>query len=247
MFRLFSKTKPTADTQVFRLLHTDIHSHLVPGIDDGAPDLAASLQLIRGMIALGYQKLITTPHILWDIYKNTRDMILSGFEKLQEAVEKEKLPVSLGIAAEYFLDDHVMGLLKRQEPLLTISGKKVLVEFSMAHHPLGLKDILFEMQMQGYQPVVAHPERYAYLERNKEFFDELKYMGCLFQCNILSLGNAYGKSVYELTQYLIKKKYYDMVGTDLHHPRHLEGLKNPEIARALQKMMAECTIINAEL
>ncbi len=247
MFRLFSKAKPVADQSVFTTLHTDMHSHLIPAIDDGAPDLDASLQLVKGMIGLGYKKLITTPHVLWDMYKNTRDSILSGFEKLQEAVTRENLPVSLGVAAEYFLDDHVMGLLKKQEPLLAISRNKILVEFSMAHPPLGLKAIVFEMQMQGYQPVIAHPERYAYLERSKDFFDELKYMGCLFQCNILSLGNAYGKSVHDLTQYLVKKKYYDIVGTDLHHPRHLEGLKNPDIARALQKMMAECTIINAEL
>ncbi len=247
MLRLFSKTKPVADTSVFRTLHTDMHSHLIPGIDDGAPDMETALQLIRGMISLGYQKLITTPHVLWDIYKNTKEKIVSGFNDLQETVSKQNLPVELHVAAEYFLDDHVMGLLKKKEPLLTLSGNKVLVEFSMARPPLSLKDILFEMQMQGYLPVIAHPERYAYLDRSRDFFDELKYMGCLFQLNILSLGKAYGKIVQELTHYLIRKKYYDIAGTDLHHIRHLEGLNSAEITRALQKLLDECSILNTEL
>jgi protein-tyrosine phosphatase len=226
-----------------------MHSHLLPGIDDGAPDLETSLQLIKGMSAMGYSKLITTPHVMWDMYKNTREIILSKLELLRSAVQKEGLNIEIHAAAEYFLDDYVAGLLKNKEPLLTVSGKMVLVEFSLAQPSMSLKDILFEMQMQGYQPIIAHPERYIYMEGTKAFYAELKDIGCLFQLNLnlLSLTNHYGKSVSNLSQYLIKKDYYDLVGTDLHHFRHLEALSNNIISPMLEKLMKSGKIINPQL
>lgn len=224
-----------------------MHSHLLPGIDDGSPDIATSLKLIRGMMDLGYQKFITTPHIMWDMYKNTREIILEKLELLREAVKQEGLNVEINAAAEYFLDDHVAGLLKNNEPLLTISGKMVLTEFSLAYPSHSLKDILFEMEMQGYQPIIAHPERYLYLEGNKSFYEELKDTGCLFQLNLLSLTGYYGKSAQELAQFLLKKNYYDLVGTDLHGFRHLEALQNPALAGPLEKLLNTGRIKNGDL
>jgi protein-tyrosine phosphatase len=248
MFRLFSRS-PKKETNAFdySVLGADMHSHLLPGIDDGAPDLEASLQLIRGMEALGYRKLITTPHILWDMYKNTPEKILRAFDTVQEALVKEGIGVELKAAAEYYIDEHVEGLLTRKEKLLTLGDNMVLVEFSMIHAPMGVKEVLFEMQMQGYQPIVAHPERYAYLSRNKEFYDELKEAGCLFQLNILSLTGGYGRTVTELAQYLLKHDFYNFVGTDLHHSRHLDALHNPALAPALQKLQETGRLMNARL
>jgi protein-tyrosine phosphatase len=247
MFKLFSRTKSNQQKTDFNLLKVDMHSHLIPGIDDGSPDLEASLHYIRGMAALGYTKLITTPHIMWDMYRNERDDILKRLEVLQSAVRAEGIEIELHAAAEYFLDEHVELLLKNNEPLLTISGNMVLVEFSMALASMNLKDILFDMQMKGYQPVIAHPERYIYLEKNKDFYDELKDIGCMFQLNLLAVGGFYGKAVKELANYLIKKEYYDLVGTDLHHDRHLEALENPALAEPLAKLMATGKIRNSQL
>ncbi len=202
-----------------------MHSHLLPGIDDGSPDMATSLKLVRGMTELGYYKLITTPHIMGDMYPNSRDTILQKLDQLREAVRTEGIAVEINAGAEYFLDDFVARLLKANEPLLTISGNMVLTEFSLAWKPHGIKEILFEMQMQGYQPVIAHPERYIYLQQNKEFYEELKEIGCLFQLNLLALSGHYGKSVQDLAQYLVKKKHYELVGTDLHNMHHLEKLQ----------------------
>lgn len=247
MFKLFSKSKTTPSRSDFSLLKTDMHSHLLPGIDDGSPDLATSLRLIKGMVDLGYTKLITTPHIMWDMYKNTPDKIQEKLEMLRAAVKENGINVEIHAAAEYFLDEYVEQLLRKNEPLLPISGKMVLVEFSLAYPSHSLKDILFEMQMQGYLPVVAHPERYIYLEHARDFYDELKDIGCLFQLNLLSLGNHYGKSVHELAQYLMKKEYYDLVGTDLHHARHLESLSNPSLWIPLKKLLDTQRIKNSEL
>lgn len=204
---------------------TDMHSHLLPGIDDGSPDVDVSLELIRGLQALGYQKLITTPHVLWEIYANTPEKITGALNLLRGAVQEAGIAVKLEAAAEYYIDEYFESLLRSRAPLLTISGNKVLVEFSMVSAPMDLQQVLFEMQIQGYQPVIAHPERYAYLLHRKEFFDELKEAGCLFQANLLSFTGYYGRPVQELADYLVKKGYYDLAGTDLHHERHLNTLK----------------------
>lgn len=206
-------------------LATDMHSHLIPGIDDGARDTVMSLEMIRGLMALGYKKLITTPHILWDLYPNTPDKISNGIGELRKAVLEEGMEVDLHAAAEYYIDDHFDTQLKAKAPLLTLSGNLVLVEFSMITAPFELQQVIFEMEIQNYQPVIAHPERYTYLMRKKEFFDELKAAGCWFQLNLLSLGGHYGVAVQQLAEYLLKKDYYDLAGTDLHTPRHLDGLR----------------------
>lgn len=247
MFNLFSRSKKESIPADFSMLKVDMHSHLLPGIDDGAANLETSLGLIKGMMNLGYSKLITTPHIMWDMYKNTPEIIKEKLAIVQAAVKEAGLNVEIHAAAEYFLDEHVETLLKENQPLLTVSGNMVLTEFSLAFPSHSLKDILFEMQMQGYQPIIAHPERYAYLEHNKDFYEELKDIGCLFQLNILSLGNHYGKSVHELANYLIKKGHYDLVGTDLHHARHLEGLHSPAIHSQLKKLLDSGKIRNTEM
>jgi tyrosine-protein phosphatase YwqE len=247
MFNFFSKSKSSLEKADFSLLKTDMHSHLLPGIDDGSPNIETSLMLIRGMIQMGYTKFITTPHIMWDMYKNTPTIILAKLEMLREAIKTAGLNVEINAAAEYFLDDHVESLLAKKEPLLTISDKKVLVEVSMAHPSMSMKNILFEMQMQGYQPIIAHPERYIYLENNKEFYEELREIGCLFQINLLSLVGYYGKSVQDLAHYLIKKGYYDLLGTDMHHQRHLEVLQHNEISSLYKKMLDSGKLINDQL
>ena len=243
---LFSRKK-SGQLADFSLLKTDMHSHLIPGVDDGARDMETSLELIRGMQELGYSKIITTPHILWDMYKNTSEIILEKLEQLRTAVKEAGIEVEINAAAEYFLDDHVEELLKEKKPLLTIHKNWVLSEFSLAYPSHSLKSILFEMQMQGYQPVIAHPERYIYLKDAKDFYDELKDIGCLFQLNLPSVGGYYGKSVQELAQYLIKKEYYDLIGTDLHNDRYLESLKNPALAVPLKKLCDSGKIRNLEL
>jgi tyrosine-protein phosphatase YwqE len=247
MFKLFSRSKSAAGKTTLQGLKTDIHSHLLPGIDDGAKDVETSLQLIKGMLDLGYTKLVTTPHVMGDMYPNTREIILEKLDIVRAAAKTAGIDAEIHAAAEYFLDDHMEKLLKTKAPLLTISGNMVLTEFSLAYPSHGLKDILFEMQMQNYQPVIAHPERYVYLEKNKEFYEELKDIGCLFQLNLLSLTGYYGKAAQELAHYLVKKGYYDLAGTDLHNFRHLDALHNPSLGAQLGKLMDSGKIRNPDI
>lgn len=227
-------------------LKTDIHSHLIPGIDDGSPDVATSLALIKDLVALGYKKIITTPHIIWEVYPNTREIITEGLGELQEAVAAEGIEVEIGAAAEYFIDEHFSEQLRDKVPLLTLKDNLVLVEFSFITAPMDIQDILFEMQMQNYQPVIAHPERYQYLERNKGFYDTLKNAGCHFQLNLLSLTGYYGRGVQELAAYLLNQGYYNLAGTDLHHARHMAHLQKLEKS-PLFGQLREAELMNASL
>jgi len=245
MFKLFSRKK--SDKPLFDVLRTDMHSHVLPGIDDGAQDVTMSLELIRGMKELGYSKLIATPHILWEMYPNTRDGILDVLDEMRDAIKEQQIEIELYAAAEYFLDDHVAGLLKKREPLLTFGDNYVLTEFSMASPPIDVKEILFEMRMQDYQPIIAHPERYVYLEQDKEFYDELKDAGYLFQLNLMSLTGVYGKSVQRLAHYLAEKEYYDLAGTDLHNQKHLKALHDSAIMAPLDKLLETGKIRNTQL
>ena len=242
---IFFGKKKTAALPDLGWIYADMHSHLVPGIDDGAPDMATSLELIRGLSALGYRKIITTPHILWEIYPNTPEIINAGMTALKKAVEESQIGVELRAAAEYYMDDHFDQLLKEKLPLLTLKDNMVLVEFSMITAPFDLQDLLFALQIQNYQPVIAHPERYTYLSRKKEFFDDLKNSGCLFQLNLLALSGHYGASVQELAEYLVKKDYYDFIGTDLHHVRHLQSLQ--KISSPLLKRLQDSGLIKNHL
>jgi protein-tyrosine phosphatase len=249
MFNFFRKSRPAGSGTKpdLSVIGTDMHSHLLPGIDDGSPDWKTSLELIRGMRELGYKKLITTPHIMWDMYRNERDDILRKADTLQTVAQKEFSDIEIKAAAEYFMDDHFSSLLDGKEPLLTLTGNMVLVEFSLAHRPMSLKDILFDMQLKGYQPVIAHPERYVYLETARDFYDDLRTIGCLFQLNLLSLSGYYGRSSVDLANYLIKKEYYDFVGTDLHNFRHLQALQDGLYNAGLRKLLDGGKLRNAEL
>jgi len=225
-----------------------MHSHLVPGIDDGAQDVESSIELVNGLVDMGYQKLITTPHILWDIYKNDVKTITPAHNSLLEALKTNKIKVPVSFAAEYFLDDHVDELIEKNVPLLTIKNKWTLVEFSFVSAPLDLKEKLFSLQIAGYFPILAHPERYTYFNRDRNVYDELKEAGYYFQVNILSLVGYYGKAPQELAQYLVKKKYVDLLGTDMHHIRHLNTLQtSPQLTDTVKMLLDTGNILNPTL
>lgn len=243
----FKKKKQEEKATDLGWLGTDMHSHLLPGIDDGSPDIATSLELIKGMAALGYKQLITTPHILWEVYPNTREIIAKALGEVEAALAEESIDIRIRAAAEYFIDEHFQEELRNKAPLLTIKDNLVLVEFSMITAPLDLQDVLFEMQLQNYQPIIAHPERYIYLRNRTSFFDDLKNAGYYFQLNLLSLVGHYGRSVQELAEYLVKKGYYDFAGTDLHGARHLEGLQKLASSPYYLKLQEAGTLRNAAL
>lgn len=223
---MFLFKKSTPEVTDLGWLGTDIHSHLLPGIDDGVKELSQSVILLKELKALGFKKVITTPHVLWEMYPNTTERINSKKEVVKNAMAQAGIELEFGAAAEYFIDEHFDQVLQKKEPLLCIQNTLVLVEFSMITAPMDLLDVLFQMQLQGYQPLIAHPERYIYLQNRKAFFEELKNAGCLFQLNLLSLTPHYGSAVQALAEYLLKNEMYDYAGTDMHGEKHLQALRH---------------------
>ena len=126
MFGIFKK-KDHGPVDLSGLV-TDMHNHLIPGIDDGATDLESSIVMIRAMYELGYRKFIATPHVQWDMFKNTHEIIENGANLVRERLEKTDMQVEFRGSAEYFLDEHVDELLEKNVPLLTIYKNMVLVE-----------------------------------------------------------------------------------------------------------------------
>lgn len=186
LFENLFKNKPSRPKD-FSELKVDMHSHLVPGIDDGAETMEDSINLIRRMSELGFEKLITTPHIQGEFFKNTPEIILSGLEKVREAIKKENIPIKIEAAAEYLIDDYFMDKLKANN-LLTLMDKYLLIELSYyTPHP-NLKEILFELQLAGYKIILAHPERYTYWFNNFKKYEELKDMEIYFQLNTISIS-----------------------------------------------------------
>lgn len=237
MFSLFKKSK-SPDNPIGQLpITTDIHSHILPGIDDGAPDMATSLKLIKGLYDLGIRRSIATPHIIGDLYRNTPESIGIALEKTRAACAVEGIGMELIAAAEYMLDDHFMGMIRKQQPLLTVSGKFVLTEFPYSLPPLNEEEMVFGIITSGYQPILAHPERYVYFHDNYKSYHKLKDLGFHLQVNLLSLTGYYGNAVAKAARYIMEKDLAMMVGTDLHHARHLAALQDTRSLTLLHKLL----------
>jgi protein-tyrosine phosphatase len=248
MFSLFKKNKSKTEWRGgLSMLHTDMHSHLLPGIDDGAPDVETSIYLIKGMMELGYQKLITTPHIYPDLYPNNRSTILNAHKLLTDQLQQENINIEIRPAAEYFIDEIFSSRLEKGEELLAIKDNMVLIEISFVSPPRELNHVIFDMVTGGYQPIVAHPERYNYYHHQKDIYEQFKHQGCLLQINMLSLLGYYGKQVQDTAIYLAKNGMIDFVGTDLHHGRHLAELQTPQMIEAVQDLLSNCTLLNSTL
>lgn len=198
-----------------------MHSHLLPGIDDGVDSIESSLEVIRGFSNLGYKKLITTPHIMHDFYRNDPTVILPLLEEVRTAISNEGIDIQLEAAAEYYLDEYFMELLESGEQLLSFGDNYVLFELSFMTKPLTLRDAVFKMQTKGYRPVLAHVERYLYFHKSFEELNELKNTGLLFQLNLLSLSGYYSKNVKQMAQKVVASGMVEFIGSDCHNANQL--------------------------
>ena len=229
--------KASAAATDFSFLGTDMHSHLIPGVDDGVPDMETSLSLIRKLHNCGYHTLITTPHIFQDYYPNNTEILHAGYAKVKQALKKQQIPVTIRVAAEYYLDMHVMDLLEENVPLLTLADNKVLIEFSMLTPPLHRDEFLFQLRVKGYEPVIAHVERYSYYHQQFDQYQYLYEKGFALQLNLLSFTGQYGKKIQKTAHQLLEKGWVKYLGTDLHHYRHAAGLQQLQNDRRLMQKL----------
>lgn len=223
MFNFFKKNTATVTSLPVTV---DMHSHILPGIDDGSPDVDTSVMLVKGIYDLGIRKCIATPHIIGDLYRNNDETIEAALSKLQKACETAALPMQLSAAAEYMLDDYFMELLQQKKILRTLHKNILLTEIPYTSEPVNLQEMVFHIITSGYQPVLAHPERYFYFHQNYKGYKKLKELGFMLQVNLLSLTGYYGKDAARAAKYLLDEELIDLVGTDLHHHRHLSAFQS---------------------
>lgn len=193
----------------------DIHSHILPGIDDGAKNIEESLVMINEMKKMGFSKIIATPHIYPGLYDNNKKIIS---EVHKDIIAKNKKDIDITFAAEYMLEDNLIKLAKNNS-LLFLKDKYLLIEFSYISSPNNLKNIIFQLQINNCIPILAHPERYLYLKSDKLI--DLKKRGCKFQLNLLSVTGYYGDEVVKNSDFLLKHDLVDFVGSDIHSIKHI--------------------------
>ncbi len=226
--------------------YVDIHSHLLPGIDDGAKNNEDSFFILTEMKKLGFKKTITTPHTIKNVWDNSKLDIETTYNNLNRDFPIETKDLELRVASEYFMDENFLHQFQ-SESLLTLKGNYVLVEMSYLNPPMQLFEILFELQLKGYQPVLAHPERYTFYHNNFLMYEALKKAGCLFQMNLLSSVGYYGKDVAIAADKLLGKGLIDFVGSDIHHENHIKSFQNKIIIKndeALEKAISANVFFN---
>lgn len=217
----FGKKQPEMPPLDFSIFGVDMHSHLIPGIDDGSKSMDATIAMLAKFESMGYRKVITTPHIMSDYYKNTPESILGGLELVRETAKQIGLSIEIEAAAEYYYDDFLMRQLKEKKPLLTFGDRYILVEFSFHSEPHQIESLFFELLTQNYHPILAHFERYTYYFGSVERAIEWRKQGINIQLNINSLTGHYGPEVRDQAQLLVNSGCIDFVGSDCHRIEHL--------------------------
>jgi tyrosine-protein phosphatase YwqE len=243
IFSFFKKIKKKNSPTCLKV---DLHSHLIPGIDDGSQSMKESLSLLRGMEALGYEKVITTPHIMSDAYRNTPEIITNGLRSLHEAAIAEGLKIEIEAAAEYYLDDGFDDLLQKGE-MLTIKGDYLLFETSYFAKPIQLEEMIFAITSSGYKPLMAHPERYRYIKDPLKEYGRFKELGVLFQVNLNSFGGYYGRDARQKADFLSKEGMIDFLGSDVHRKKQVDTLSNVFLSDAYEDIFKYNTILKDDL
>ena len=245
---MISKIKALFKKETRHINHylVDIHSHLIPGIDDGSKSMEESIALIRSLKDLGFKKLITTPHIMHHRYPNSSEIILSGLADLKKELKREAIAIEIEAASEYYMDEHFMKLLQKRD-ILSFGNNYLLFEMSYGLKPLNLEATIFEIKAAGYTPVLAHPERYLFMHRDFETYRRLKELGVLFQLNLNSLGGYYSKPVQKVAQTLVKNGWIDFIGSDTHKAKHIECFSKNLNSKLLSKIFENNRILNETL
>ena len=223
-----------------------MHSHLIPGIDDGSKSMDETIAMLAKFESLGFKKVITTPHIMSDYFRNTPEIILDGLEKVRTELKRIHLNIEFEAAAEYYFDETLMAKLKNKEKLLTFGDNYVLFEFSFHSEPSQIDALFFEMITQNYKPVLAHFERYVFLHGSIDKAIEWRSKGINIQLNYNSLFGHYGPEVQRQARELVNSGEIDFVATDCHRIEHLMTLEQNLSDNYLHKL-GELNLKNSSL
>lgn len=238
---MFDWLKPKSN-----FLATDLHSHLIPGIDDGVKSWDEALSILTSLSQIGYKKIITTPHIIHDYYPNTPDIIREGVVKLNELVSEKGLDLTVEPGAEYFVDEHFIAVIDSRQELLTFGDGHILIETPFMNKPVFIDDVIFKLKAKGLKPILAHPERYTYLQQDHSLAKAWSDSGLLMQINISSLSGYYSKEAQKLAKTLIEAGQVHFLASDIHNLKHLAQLQKTIKTKLFQKCR-QLPLLNSSL
>jgi len=221
MFNIFQR-KSKKDAKLFYT--TDVHSHILPGVDHGSQSVEESLEMLQAQLDMGISHVMCTSHVTAETFENTPESLTAAYEELKNAIAREGLPINIYVSAEYRIDEYWTQEYEAGH-LLPLPGNHVLLENSFAQELIGIDNMMFELQVKGYRPILAHPERYRYYNDRRDRYKTLHNASVKFQINILSLAGYFGKGARERALWLIQNNLCDMLGSDMHNMEHAQIIK----------------------
>ncbi len=245
MFNWFKKTEVRKEiTFDYNNLVVDMHSHVLPGIDDGAQTPEESIMLIKKMMELGITKIIATPHIMADYYRNTAETINGALAVLKTELKKQQIDIDIEAAAEHYFDETFEDRIDNNK-LMTMGDNYVLFEFSFVSMPPNVVPIIQKLKAQGYKPILAHPERYPYIDI--EQLRNFREWGLNLQINSIALTGYYGKESKKMAETLIDHQLVDFISSDMHHAKHAQAFKDALRMPYMEKLLFEYPLKNIML
>jgi protein-tyrosine phosphatase len=245
LFDIFKKKNVIPDFN-FSSLKTDMHSHIIPGIDDGARTMDQSIELIKRIKDLGFSNIVTTPHIMADYYRNTPEIIKSGLDDVRAELLAQSIDINIEAAAEYYLDETFEAKLDSRN-ILTFGDKYLLFELSFVNPPNNLEYLIKKMNDKGYKPILAHPERYPYFTNGLDDYYRIREYGCYFQLNTISLIGYYDKYSQRIAKELLNSSMIDFLGSDMHHTKHASALQESLSSNFLISVLKDGNFMNEVL
>jgi tyrosine-protein phosphatase YwqE len=243
MFNFFKKKslRQKEITLNYESVMVDMHSHVLPGIDDGAQNIEESIVLVKRLMGLGIKKIIATPHIMADYYKNTPETIGNALEILKAELKTQAIDIIVEAAAEHYFDETFEPRIENKQ-LLTMGDNYALFEFSFINNPPNTMQAIQKMIDYSYKPILAHPERYSFMDITQ--LKTIKEWGCNLQLNTISLTGYYGKDVKKRAEELVDNDMIDFISSDMHHPRHADALQDALKRPHLQKLLFDYPLKN---
>ncbi|MDB9775439.1 histidinol phosphatase [Vicingaceae bacterium] len=244
--RIFKRKEQLLEPADLSVLKTDFHSHLIPGIDDGAQTMEDSILLIQGLQSLGFEKIITTPHCMSDFYKNTPSIIQEGLANVKEELKNRGIDVELEASAEYYLDDDFERKIDEGE-IIPFGDNYILFELPFLAEPQNFNEVVFKLQSMGYRPILAHPERYGFYYNNFETYQDFVDRGIYLQVNMMSLMGHYSPETQKIAEKMIDRGLISFIGSDLHNDRQLPLLTHASKMPYLHQLLSSGKLKNASL
>ena len=239
MFNFFKKKSEPIQL----CFNTDVHCHVLPGIDDGSPDVDTSIELIQRMQSWGITRIIATPHVTQASFENTPQTMSNALTAVKEKLTATSIDIDIIHSAEYRIDELFLSHLN-DGIIVPMPNNYLLVENSFIQEPWNLDQLLFDLKVKGYKPILAHPERYMYYYAKKDRYKAIHSTGTKLQLNLLSIAGYYGKEEKRIAMELITNGLVDFIGTDLHNHRHADAIEAYLASKDYRKIKDRLPLLN---